>query len=336
MTHDPIFAHGAALYNIDCIEGAQRYLEENSVDLIFTDPPYGIGGDRLYMHYSRDERYVLEGYVEVDACNYGEFSRRWIREAERVLRPGGSIYIVSGYTRLYEILHALRDTKLKEVNHIVWRYPFGVFTSRKYISSHYHILYYEKPGGRRTFNLESRYALHERSDDGRSLNNADREDVWMINREYKPGRSKNRNELPVELVTKALQYSSKEGDLVCDFFMGGFTTAKVAIGLNRRFVGFEISPEIFIAKAKEVLAFEPGWLLPALRRPRSSAPRNRRRRWTEEERERLRELYNSLQAQGCTKKEILEIAGKELMRGRWGMERAIRRFINSEGDSGKL
>lgn len=330
MSAKPVSLHGAALYNMDCVEGARRHLGDGVVDLIFTDPPYGIQGNTLHLHYNRDEGYVLDGYVEVTGEEYATFSERWIREAERVLRPGGSLYIVSGYTRLYEILHALRKTSLREVNHLVWRYSFGVFTRRKYISSHYHILFYEKPGGIRTFNPESRFGFSERSGDGRSLNSMDREDVWMINREYKPGRQKNRNELPIELVTKALQYSSREGDLVCDFFLGGFTTAKAAIGLRRRFVGFELSPEIFRAKVDEVRTLEEGWLLPKLRKPHISGPVNRHKRWTEDEKRRLQVLHSSLLEQGCTKKEILEIAGRELGRGRWAMERAIRRFIRDK------
>ncbi|MDH7593686.1 MAG: site-specific DNA-methyltransferase [Methanomicrobiales archaeon] len=330
VSHEPVFIHGAALYNIDCVEGARRHLQDGSVDLIFTDPPYGIQSDRLHLHYNRDEGYVLDGYVEVRKEEYAEFSERWIKEAERVLRPGGSLYVVSGYTHLYEILHALRKTSLREVNHLVWRYSFGVFTKRKYISSHYHILFYEKPGGERTFNAESRFGFSERSEDGRSPNSTDREDVWMINREYKPGRQKNRNELPIELVTKALQYSSREGDLICDFFLGGFTTAKAAIGLGRRFVGFELSPEIFRARIDEIRSLEEGWLLPKVRKPHLSSHVNRHKRWTEGERVRLKELYSSLKEQGCSKKEILEITGRELGRGRWGLERAIRRFIKKK------
>lgn len=130
----------------DCIEGARAHLADGSVDLIITDPPYGIEGDQLHRHYNRDESFVLDGYVEIPKAEYPEFSRQWIQEAARVLKPGGALYIVSGYTNLIHILNVFpADTSLKEVNHLIWKYNFGVYTKKKYISSHYHILYYVKP-----------------------------------------------------------------------------------------------------------------------------------------------------------------------------------------------
>ena len=186
---------------------------------------------------------------------YADFSAAWIEQAARILRPGGSIYIVSGYTNLTHILNALRATCLDEVNHIIWKYNFGVYTRRKYVSSHYHILYYVKPGGRVTFNTHCRYGAGEKDDAG-SLNYRDREDVWIINREYKPGQKKNKNELPTNLLTKLIQYSSNEGDLVCDLFLGSFSTAKVAIGLNRRAMGFEKSNVAFDYEIDQVSKVE--------------------------------------------------------------------------------
>ena len=121
---------------MDCIEGAKRHLEDNSIDLILTDPPYGIEGESLHKHYNRDENNVLDGYIEVTQEDYADFTEKWIEQAERVLRPGGSIYIVSGYTNLRHILNALASTSLKEVNHIIWKYNFGVYTKNKYISYH--------------------------------------------------------------------------------------------------------------------------------------------------------------------------------------------------------
>ena len=317
-------------YNGDCISGAARYIPDGSVDLIITDPPYGINGDTLHKHYNRNETFVVEGYVEIPQEEYGDFSLRWIHEAERILRPGGSIYIVSGYTNLFHILAALKTTGLKEVNHIIWKYPFGVFTRRKFVSSHYHILFYEKPGGRRTFNLESRYGLGEKNGDGGSLNNTDREDVWQINREYKPGVVKNKNELPPELLAKMIQYSSNEGDLVCDFFLGGFSTAKTAIGLNRRATGFEISPAMFDARMGEIEALQPGYLLPAMREPVVQPRKNRRKAWSEKDIRYLTREFRKRRARGETKKTIIASLEETLGRGRWAIEKALKKY----GDAG--
>lgn len=312
-------------YNEDCIAGVSKHIPNDSIDLIITDPPYGINGDKLHQHYNRNEGFVVEGYVEIPQAEYADFSKRWINQAERVLKPGGSIYIVSGYTNLIDILNALRDTSLKEINHIIWKYNFGVFTRQKYISSHYHILFYEKPGGKRTFNLESRYGLNEKTDNDRSLNNADREDVWIINREYKPGQVKNKNELPVKLLTKMIQYSSNQGDTVCDFFLGGFSTAKVAIGLNRRAIGFEISKPMFDTRIQEIKRLEPGYLINSLREPTVSTLENPGKSWTDEEVKILIEDYNRLSAKGIPKNQIIAQIGEELGRGRWSIEKALKK-----------
>jgi site-specific DNA-methyltransferase (adenine-specific) len=53
------------LYHTDCISGARKYISDNSVDLIITDPPYGIEADKLHKHYRRREEKVIEGYVEI-------------------------------------------------------------------------------------------------------------------------------------------------------------------------------------------------------------------------------------------------------------------------------
>lgn len=329
---EPVILPHGRFYNEDCVSGARKHISSDSVDLIITDPPYGIDGDRLHRHYNRDEDYVVEGYAEVPASEYEKFSLDWISEAERILKPGGSIYLVSGYTNLYYILKALRKTRLEEINHIIWKYNFGVYTSRKFVSSHYHILYYQKPGGTRTFNLESRFGLYEKDQDDGSLNYQDREDVWIINREYKPGQIKNKNELPTALLTKMIQYSSDEDDLVCDMFLGGFSTAKVAIALNRRAIGFEISPEIFAARAGELKTIKPGSLLPTLRAPIIDRRENQGKPWSDADKEILQARFDQLLRSGRTKKDAVEIVGQELGRGRWAVERMLKILEMESGE----
>jgi len=314
------------LYALDCIEGAKKYIQDNTVDLIITDPPYGIEANRLHQHYHRDEEHVIEGYVEIPVDQYAHFSRQWIREAERVLRPGGSMYIISGYSNLRDILNALYETSLTEINHLIWKYNFGVHTRKKYISSHYHILYYTKPGGTVTFNTHARFGPGEKDARNGSLNYQDRQDVWVINREYKPGEIKNKNELPTELISKIMQYSSKENDLVVDFFMGGFNTAKIAIGLNRRVIGFEINHHSYQHHINEIQLLKPGYLLATLRRGENQQPQNQRKRWTDEERHYLIKRYKDIYTKLKHKRQTIRILESEFGRGYFSILNQIERM----------
>ena len=76
------------VYNQDCTSGISEHIEDGSVDLIFTDPPYGIEGDKLDAHYNRDEGNVVPGYVEVPLETYGDFSKQWITECARSFTTG--------------------------------------------------------------------------------------------------------------------------------------------------------------------------------------------------------------------------------------------------------
>ena len=308
-----------SLYNEDCIDGAIKHLKNDSIDLIITDPPYGIKGDKLHQHYNREESYVLDGYIEVPIDEYPDFSLRWIEQAERVLRPGGSIYIVSGYTNLIHILNGLKNSSLEEVNHLIWKYNFGVYTKKKYISSHYHILYYKKPGGDRTFNQFVRFGREDLDESGKSKNYSDREDVWIINREYKKGQVKNKNQLPLELLKKIILYSSDEGDSVCDFFLGGFGTAKVALGLGRRAVGFEKSEIAFNHQIKKIDTIKFGGILENIAIPDEKSPINSSKRWEKAEIKKLMKRFDKLAANSVLKGKAIQLLSEEFGRGRFGI-----------------
>ena len=231
------------VYNQSCIEGMREHVADNSIDLIFTDPPYGIKGDELDVHYHRDESKVVPGYVDVPLSEYAKFSLDWIKECERVLRPGGSMYIVSGYTNLHHILNALHATKLEEINHIIAKYSFGVSTKNKFVSSHYHVLFWQKPdrgSQKRTFNSNYKYTDQKDS-------YHDRLSVQDMPRDYKPGQVKNKNQLSEDFIEKFIMYSSNRGDTVLDCFGGGLTTGRTALRWGRKFVGFELNPHAYAA-----------------------------------------------------------------------------------------
>jgi site-specific DNA-methyltransferase (adenine-specific) len=217
-------------YNQDCRQGLKN-IPTASVDLIFTDPPYGIDGAELDRHYNRDESKVVVGYIDIDRDLYGDFCREWITECSRILKPTGSMYIVSGYSNLHHILNALHSTDMREINHIIAEYSFGVYTKNKWVSSHYHVLYWGK-SKKTYFNGQART-----SDTRQSYN--DRLSVQKLTREYQPNTVKNKNQLPVSFIEKFIEYSSKPGDTVLDPFAGSFSTGAAANKLQRNFIGFE-------------------------------------------------------------------------------------------------
>lgn len=231
------------VYNQSCIEGMREHVVDDSIDLIFTDPPYGIKGDELDVHYHRDESKVVPGYVDVPLSEYAKFSLDWIRECERVLRPGGSMYIVSGYTNLHHILNALHATGLEEINHIIAKYSFGVSTKNKFVSSHYHVLFWQKPDrGRQKRTFNSNYKYTDQKDSYH-----DRLSVQDMPRDYKPGQVKNKNQLSEDFIEKFVMYSSNRGDTVLDCFGGGLTTGRTALRWGRKFVGFELNTHAYDA-----------------------------------------------------------------------------------------
>jgi len=214
------------IYCGDSLE-LMKKLPPDAIDLIVTDPPFAIDFKAKRNNYNRTQERVLEGYNEIPKEKYYEFSVEWMKEAYRILKKTGSMYVFSGWTNLKDILNALDDVGFITINHLIWKYQFGVFTRRKYVTSHYHILFVVKDEKSYKFNKIEHYP----------------EDVWIINREYWTGKTKTPTKLPVELVKKILLFSSNEGDIVFDPFIGSGTVAVVAKMLGRHFLGFEIVPE---------------------------------------------------------------------------------------------
>ncbi len=232
------------IYNMDCIKG-MKLIPPNSIDLVITDPPFAIEFKAKRSNYNRIFSRVLEGYNEIPKERYYDFTVKWMKEVYRVLKDSGSMYVFSGWNNLKDILMAIDDVGFITVNHIIWKYQFGVVTKRKYVTSHYHCLYVCKNDKKRKFFPYARFGKNEKDKNGRSLHYRDKEDVWEIKREYWTGDKKTPTKLPAELIKKILEYSSEEKDIVLDPFLGSGQVAVVSKMLRRRYIGFEIVEEYY-------------------------------------------------------------------------------------------
>ncbi len=104
---------------------------EASADLVFADPPFNIGFNyRLYKDDLPDTEYLA-------------FSREWMKQVLRVLKPGGSFYLAIGDGYAADLCCiARRELGLTLRNWIIWHYTFGQQRQSKWVSSHTHILYF--------------------------------------------------------------------------------------------------------------------------------------------------------------------------------------------------
>ncbi len=312
----------------DCVAGAKDKIADRSVDLMICDPPFGIGEADFDRHYARSKSHVIPGYQE-SPDDYFAFTVDWMAEASRVLADAGTMYVFSGWSNLRDVLNALEVTGFETINHIIWKYNFGVNTTKKFVSAHYHVLYVKKKGAKSVlFNTHCRFGSEQR-EGGKSLLYQDLEDVWTINKEYHPGVEKNCNKLPDALIEKLILYSSNEGQKVCDFFQGNFTTAIVAKTLGRIPLGFEINEQAYRSGITRLEGVVAGSRLATLPAVVDQAPANRGAKITQETRSAIERDFEGMLATGCTKKAAIAALMERYGRGRFSIINILKEHVGS-------
>lgn len=194
--------------------------------LVFADPPFGIGFSGNLQTYHRTPDAL--SYVEISAEEYHRFIQELLDWSYNSLESSGSMWLLSGWNNLGTVLNTVENTGFHLLNHCIWKYQFGVFTKKRFTTSHYHLLLLVKDLTNYTFNKPEHYA----------------EDVWVIKRPYRYGTKTAGNELPDNLVMKCICTSSNKGDLVADPVLGSGTTMRVCLRIDRRCVGIEVNPEL--------------------------------------------------------------------------------------------
>lgn len=236
----------------DCVE-VLRNAKEPFADLVFADPPFNIG-------------YKYDKYHDEKASDhYLAWTRDWIAQCVRVLKPHGSIYIAIGDEYAAQIKLILEDEhKLSLRNWIIWHYTFGQQTKAKFARSHTHILYFVKDAKRFTFNDDVVRVISDRQKKYRDkrANPAGKipDDVWN---EYAricgtfAERTGHPCQMPESLLARIIRTSSHEGDWVLDPFCGSGVTATVAHKLGRLYTTMDLS-EDYVKAAKKRIKECPG------------------------------------------------------------------------------
>ncbi len=149
----------------DCIE-ILKSLPENSVDLIFADPPYNLQLRKdLYrpnmtkVDAVNDGWDKFEGFVEYDA-----FTREWLSASQYVLKETGTIWVIGTYHNIYRVGAIMQDLGFWILNNVVWikNNPMPNFRGVRFTNAHETIIWAQKKkGAKYTFNHKSMKALND-------------------------------------------------------------------------------------------------------------------------------------------------------------------------------
>jgi len=218
------------IYNVNTIEGLKQ-IEYNSVDLVFTDPPYKLvaggktsGNTSGIFAPSEESR---SGKMFKD--NNIKFND-WSSDTYRVLKDGGHCYIMVNDRNMQELLNEFTKVGFKVLNILFWS-KGNVTPNKWYMKAGEFIVMFRK---------------------GKATNINNMGDSTLLSFKNGVGHKLHPTEKPVDLITKLILNSSKENDLVLDPFMGSGSTAISCIDTNRQYIGFEIDESYYNESNKRI------------------------------------------------------------------------------------
>jgi DNA modification methylase len=218
-------------------------IPSESVDLVVADPPYNLGKDYGNNH-------DIKGYEE-----YLDFSKKWLTEAHRILKPTGTIYVFMGFrfiSYLYNILD--RDLGMHFSNWIVWHYTQGMGKTRGFSPRHDDILMFTKSQNF-FFDLDAIRVPQKFYRDRNNMRGANPGDVWQFSHVHycNENRQNHPTQKPEGLIERMILASCPEDGTILDPFVGSGTTLRVCQQLNRFGTGIDLNPE-YIESSKERMA----------------------------------------------------------------------------------
>lgn len=241
----------------DCIEQMAE-LPEDSVDLVISDPPYNLskGGDWSWDNEEDLEGFggewdkTMEDWDSMTLDQYFEFTISWLREAERVLKPTGSIWTFGSYHNNGIINVSYQRLGVEIINEIVWykRNAFPNLSGRRFTASHETILWGhtgDSENREYTFNYELMKELEFPEDD---LNEKGKQmrTVWDIpnnKTEQEQEYGDHPTQKPLRVMERLILSASNEGDLCLVPFCGSGSACVSAKLNNRNYLGYEIESE---------------------------------------------------------------------------------------------
>jgi modification methylase len=244
----------------DCLEELAK-LPSRSIDLVFADPPYNL---QLSNELHRPDQSRVDGVDDewdrfADFQSYDAFSRAWLAECRRVLKPTGALWVIGSYHNIFRVGAILQDLGFWILNDVIWRKtnPMPNFRGRRFANAHETLIWAAPAAEAKayTFNYD---ALKVFNDDLQMRSD------WFLpictgeeRLKDATGVKVHPTQKPEALLYRVLLASTKPGDLVLDPFFGTGTTGAVAKRLGRHFLGIERDSTYAAAARRRIDAARP-------------------------------------------------------------------------------
>lgn len=249
----------------DCIE-VMRSMPAYCVDLIVADPPYNLNKDfGPWKEKDRKDAWL-------------PWSKEWINEGIRLLRPGGNFFIYGIHHHLCWLQCHLYEVGMEYRRQIIWFYENGFSGYKRNLAAHYEpLLWFSKSGADFTFHpIREPYKSTDRLRHKITKNGKVWEphpegrlagDVWkfpvLAGKRFSAERVDHPTQKPLSLSRRIVRHFSNAGDVVLVPFAGSGSECVAAKQLDRRFIGTELNSD-YIAIARQRLDVEFDDLLSGL------------------------------------------------------------------------
>ncbi len=238
----------------DCIE-IMRKIPDASVDAVFADSPYNLQLGEKTLYRPEDQtaaRAVRDNWDAFESNEqYDEFTRAWMRECKRILKPDGAMWVIGSYHNIFRVGSILQDMGFWILNDIVWvkTNPMPNFRGTRFTNAHETLIWATPTKtGKYTFNYETMKKLNG----GKQMRSDWDINICLGEERVKDanGKSLHNTQKPMDLLRRVILASTKAGDVILDPFVGSGTTAAVAKELGRQFIGID-REESYVNAARE-------------------------------------------------------------------------------------
>ncbi|MDR0368715.1 MAG: site-specific DNA-methyltransferase [Bacteroidales bacterium] len=238
------------IYQGDCIEYLKQ-IPDNSVDLIFADPPYNLQlNGELYRPNQTKVDAVTDAWDKFESKeDYDKFSELWLRECHRILKNTGSFWVIGTYHNIFRVGTILQNIGFWILNDVIWVKPNPMpnFKGTRFNNAHETLIWATK-------SKSSSYTFHYHSLKAMNDDLQMRSDWWIpicqgAERIKVNGQKAHSTQKPAELLLRIILSTSNPNDIVLDPFSGSGTTAAVAKRLDRQYIAFD-KEEFYVQIAK--------------------------------------------------------------------------------------